>query len=113
MSQANTSDLVSTVATQLNIVIVALRLFVDMIQNPDTISPAGMTPGPCLRPTTLGLLDGPFPRLVIHEDGKSHTLAPLKTSSSTLSTHDEYAHRDFPLNTPVNPLLFPTDLSIQ
>ena len=35
MSQSTTSDLVSTIATQLNIVIVALRLLVDMIQNPD------------------------------------------------------------------------------
>ena len=47
MSQSTTSDLVSTIATQLNIVIVALRLLVDMIQNPDAASPVGMTPGSC------------------------------------------------------------------
>ena len=47
MSQSTTSDLVSTIATQLNIVIVALRLLVDMIQNPDAASPANMTPGSC------------------------------------------------------------------
>ena len=55
----------------------------------------------------------PFPRLVIHEYGKSHTLAPLKISSFTLSTHDRYVHRASLLNIPVNPFLFPTDLSIQ
>ena len=47
MSQSTTSDLVSTIATQLNIVIVALRLLVDMIQNPDATSPLEMTPGSC------------------------------------------------------------------
>ena len=47
MSQSTTSDLVSTIATQLNIVIVALRLLVDMIQNPDAASPVDMTPGSC------------------------------------------------------------------
>ena len=47
MSQSTNSDLVSTIATQLNIVIVALRLLVDMIQNPDATSPLEMTPGSC------------------------------------------------------------------
>ena len=47
MSQSTTSDLVSTIATQLNIVIVALRLLVDMIQNPDAASPVDMTSGSC------------------------------------------------------------------
>ena len=47
MSQSTTSDLVSTIATQLNIVIVALRLLVDMIQNPDATSPVDMIPGSC------------------------------------------------------------------
>ena len=47
MSQSTTSDLVSTIATQLNIVIGALRLLVEMIQNPDSTSPADMTPGSC------------------------------------------------------------------
>ena len=47
MSQPNTSDLVSTIATQLNIVIVALRLLVEMIQNPDATPSASMTPGTC------------------------------------------------------------------
>ena len=47
MSQSTTSDLVSTIATQLNIVIAALRLLVDMIQNPDAASSVGMTPGSC------------------------------------------------------------------
>ena len=47
MSQSTTSDLVSTIATQLNIVIVALRLLVDMIQNPDATSPVDMTSGSC------------------------------------------------------------------
>ena len=46
MSQSTTSDLVSTIATQLNIVIVALRLLVDMIQNPDAASTLDMTPEP-------------------------------------------------------------------
>ena len=47
MSQPNTSDLVSTIATQLNIVIVALRLLAEMIQNPDATSPKSITPGTC------------------------------------------------------------------
>ena len=47
MSQSTTSDLVSTIATQLNIVIVALRLLVDTIQNPGATSPVEMTPGSC------------------------------------------------------------------
>ena len=47
MSQSTTSDLVSTIATQLNIVIVALRLLVDMIQRPDAVSTQDMTPGSC------------------------------------------------------------------
>ena len=47
MSHPTTSDLISTIATQLNIVIVALRLLVDMIQNPDEASPLVMTPGSC------------------------------------------------------------------
>ena len=47
MSQSTTSDLVSTIATQLNIVIVALRLLVEMIQNPESTSPADLTPGSC------------------------------------------------------------------
>ena len=47
MSHSTTSDLVSTIATQLNIVIVALRLLVDMILNPDATSPADTIPGSC------------------------------------------------------------------
>ena len=47
MSQSTTSDLVSTIAPQLNIVIVALRLLVEMIQNPDSTSPVAMSPGSC------------------------------------------------------------------
>ena len=47
MSQPNTSDLVSTIATQLNIVIVALRLLVEMIQSPDAAPSPSMTPGTC------------------------------------------------------------------
>ena len=41
------------------------------------------------------------------------TPAPLKTSSSTLSTHAEYPLWDLPLNTPANLFLFPFDHSIQ
>ena len=44
---------------------------------------------------------------------KFHTLAPLKISSSTSSTHDGYVHRASPLNTPVNLSLFLIDLSTQ
>ena len=47
MSQSNASDLLSTIATQLNIVIVALRLLVEMLQPPDTTSPTATTPGTC------------------------------------------------------------------
>ena len=47
MSRPTPSDLMSTVATHLNIVIVALRLLADMIQSPEDRSPTVLAPTSC------------------------------------------------------------------
>ena len=117
MSQPNTSDLVSTIATQLNIVIVALRLLVEMIQNPDATPSASMTPGTCpsrppaspasplFRTTTAPTIswapcDQPDLALILQK-------TPTPTSTSSAGQHTPLAHPSSPILAPLLPPLLP------
>ena len=113
MSQPNTSDLVSTIATQLNIVIVALRLLVEMIQNPDAAPSPSMTPGTCpsrppaspasplFRTTTAPHInwapcDPPELALVLQK-------TPTPTSTSSAGQRTPLAHPCSPIFAPCHP----------
>ena len=113
MSQPNTSDLVSTIATQLNIVIVALRLLVEMIQNPDATSSARMTPGTCpsrppaspasplFRTTTAPTInwapcDQPDLTLILQK-------TPTPTPTSSAGQRTPLAHPSSPILAPCHP----------
>ena len=113
MSQPNTSDLVSTIATQLNVVIVALRLLVEMIQNPDATLSASMTPGTCpsrppaspasplFRTTTAPTIswapcDQPDLALILQK-------TPTPTSTSSAGQRTPLAHPSSPILAPRSP----------
>ena len=110
MSQSTTSDLVSTIATQLNIVIVALRLLVDMIQNPDATSPVEMTPGSCPSRPPASPASPPFRTTTIPSiswapcEQTALSLTRQKTPSPTLTSS---AGKRTPLAHPSSPTFGP------
>ena len=122
MSQSTTSDLVSTIATQLNIVIVALRLLVDMIQNPDATSPADMTPGSCPSRPPASPASPPFRTTTIpsiswapcEQPALSLTRqqTPSPTLTSSVGKRTFLAHPSSPpLSFPPSPILSPPEFA--